>query len=141
MTELELTTERQELLDKALTGAAKQGWKQSISQDETVGCCYRGDNGLKCHVGQLIPDDQYTKDMETCSPLDLVRMINDEDLRGLILRQEQFLQDLQDCHDRGRRDQLLNDEDLWDHMKVELTTYNLDIRDPAHYEALAAKAS
>jgi len=47
-----------------------QAIREKDVDDETLGCCYRGDNGLKCHVGQLIPDDQYDKAMETCTPLD-----------------------------------------------------------------------
>lgn len=39
---------------------------QSLSRDNwyPVGCVYRGDNGTKCAVGWLIPDNLYTANLE-----------------------------------------------------------------------------
>jgi len=42
-------------------GLNSQGFRQSSNDDI---CMYRGPDGLKCAVGWLIPDDQYTSDME-----------------------------------------------------------------------------
>lgn len=36
-------------------------------------CAYRGDLGLKCAAGCLIPDDQYTLDLEGISWFNLVK--------------------------------------------------------------------
>lgn len=33
--------------------------------NEVGNCAYRGDGGLKCAVGALIPDEDYIKDMES----------------------------------------------------------------------------
>lgn len=44
--------------------------KRSISHIQSkgfVGCAYRGDNGLKCAAGCLIPDEIYNRDFESVS--------------------------------------------------------------------------
>jgi hypothetical protein len=40
--------------------------KTQLAQGLNAGgaCCYRGEDGLKCAVGALIPDDQYTPQMD-----------------------------------------------------------------------------
>ena len=40
--------------------------KKSVSEDGKY-CLYRGDDGLKCAAGVMIPDEKYTTDME-CIP-------------------------------------------------------------------------
>lgn len=50
-----------ELFLKACKGIIKQK-KQSINVSGT--CVYRGDNNLKCAVGQIIPDKMYDDNME-----------------------------------------------------------------------------
>ena len=37
---------------------------QAADEGEEPGCRYRGDNGMKCAVGALIPDDLYSPFME-----------------------------------------------------------------------------
>ena len=51
----------QEQFDKMVNHLRKQG-ERSINDSD--GCMYRGNNGLMCAVGCLIPDDIYTVDME-----------------------------------------------------------------------------
>jgi hypothetical protein len=55
---------RQEIFDKVATHLLTQK-QQSLGPD---GCMYRGDNGLKCAIGVLIPDDKYSPSFEgaTC---------------------------------------------------------------------------
>jgi hypothetical protein len=51
----------QKMFDTAAVGMLRQG-KQSKSR--TGKCAYRGDNGCKCAVGFLIPDELYDNDLE-----------------------------------------------------------------------------
>lgn len=57
---------KQETFDTVIAHLRKQG-KQSR---EGSRCKYRGPNGLKCAVGCLIPDEQYSEWMEDFSLLD-----------------------------------------------------------------------
>ncbi len=52
---------KQEMFDTVATHLFSQG-KQALYGDGT--CAYRGDEGTKCAIGCLIPDDVYTEDME-----------------------------------------------------------------------------
>lgn len=45
----------QEAFDKSVRGILAQGRKSY----ETGGCAYRGEDGCKCAIGQLIPDEEY----------------------------------------------------------------------------------
>lgn len=40
------------------------GYKDPIKEQLTVGCAYRGRNGLKCAAGCIIPDELYSQDIE-----------------------------------------------------------------------------
>lgn len=46
----------QEAFTKCVTGLAAQEWVRSVQYGT---CLYRGPKGLKCAVGQLIPDNVY----------------------------------------------------------------------------------
>lgn len=50
----------QETFDKVVNGLRKQGCR-SLKNGR---CRYRGDNGRKCAVGMVIPDEDYNPDME-----------------------------------------------------------------------------
>lgn len=50
----------QEIFDKVAKHLLTQ---KAVSKDEE-GCVYRGENGLKCAIGVLIPDDVYTSSLE-----------------------------------------------------------------------------
>lgn len=61
----------QEIFDKVYLGMESQGWRKSTrmvaatSLHPAVECCaYRGENGLKCAAGQLIPDELYDVEFE-----------------------------------------------------------------------------
>ena len=51
----------QELFNEVVSHLRKQK-KQSLSQHGY--CMYRGEDGLKCAIGHLIPDERYHNDME-----------------------------------------------------------------------------
>lgn len=51
----------QEIFDLAAPGLLKQG-KRSLNPDGD--CAYRGQDGLKCAIGLLIPDDLYQPGFE-----------------------------------------------------------------------------
>lgn len=54
---------RQELFNMAYIGLTSQMWNQSFVQGQ--GCSYRDhENGLKCAVGHMIPDDRYDSAFE-----------------------------------------------------------------------------
>jgi hypothetical protein len=38
--------------------------ERSVKFADSANCMYRGDNGLKCAIGILIPDEEYTENME-----------------------------------------------------------------------------
>jgi hypothetical protein len=59
------TMTHQELFDTVATHLFTQG-EQSLCESGSVDatCAYRGDNGLTCAVGCILPDDIYTNDME-----------------------------------------------------------------------------
>ncbi len=51
----------QEAFETMVRHLRKQGKK---SRNAMGACLYRGPNGLRCAVGCLIPDDQYTRSIE-----------------------------------------------------------------------------
>jgi len=54
---------KQEMFDAIVTGLAAQGWRQSTDQAQDL-CRYRSHDGLKCAIGHLITDGNYTPDLE-----------------------------------------------------------------------------
>jgi hypothetical protein len=55
----------QELYDAAYKGLASQNFERSV--DQTGQCSYRTNNGKKCAIGWLIPDELYSPDFEGCN--------------------------------------------------------------------------
>ncbi len=57
---------RQEIFDRVATHLLTQGGKSWLVRYSSGGgeCAYRGEKGLKCAAGILIPDELYTADME-----------------------------------------------------------------------------
>ena len=86
----------QEAFDIAARHLLVQG-KRSLTSDGA--CAYRGEGGLKCAIGALIPDDQYDPKMENWE----VGIILTESFCPPILKsqdlKEDFLQDMQGIHD------------------------------------------
>lgn len=51
----------QETFEIVWNGLKAQGFERSLMRGN---CAYRGPNGAKCAAGHLIPDDEYSADME-----------------------------------------------------------------------------
>lgn len=72
--------------------------KTSIDEKH-ISCLYRGPNGLKCAVGILITDDEYSEEME-CKSVDV--LIDENLLPERLIEHSYFLQQLQKIHDSGQ---------------------------------------
>jgi hypothetical protein len=90
----------QEAFELAVTGVIKQG-KRSMGPwpSGRFGCAYRGENGLKCHIGMLIPDDQYKPELEGKGPGEI-----GFDLPCLKGLNEDLLRECQSAHDDDAAD-------------------------------------
>ena len=84
----------QELFNKVSLHLLTQG-QMSLNADGL--CAYRGENGLMCAAGVLIPDEAYTPNMETLRWSTLV----DRHLIENKFRNE--INELQNIHDHGSR--------------------------------------
>lgn len=60
---------QQQVFDEAYAGAKAQDFKIA-RYGENPNCFYRTREGLKCDVGQLIPDDRYNRAFENTSVSD-----------------------------------------------------------------------
>lgn len=87
----------QEAFDKALTGIRAQG---GPSMRGTL-CMYRSDDGRKCGVGHLIPDEAYTWGMEgkKASEIPIARAAGADDTAYAFYKDRCFLEELQNAHD------------------------------------------
>jgi len=101
----------QEVFDIVSNHLLTQG-KMSVGIDGF--CAYRGENGMKCAAGVLIPDDQYKPAMEG---IRWVYLVN----RGLIENKfKHEIGELQNIHDISPKDDLKECNSLW---KRELITF------------------
>lgn len=97
----------QEIFDKAVSGLLEQG-EQSYSE-QLEKCVYRGECGNKCAVGQLIPDELYSEDMDV-GPSSVISLLEKfPHLRECVLPCDMsskdginFLSVLQSIHDNSR---------------------------------------
>lgn len=90
----------QEIFDKVATHLLKQNAKSidpALSSNEKQTCAYRGQNGMMCAVGCLIPDDRYSRNMEGKVVWASVIMNVLRDVHGEM--QSGLLEALQSCHD------------------------------------------
>ena len=94
---------KQEMFDKVYIGLLNQKFERSMKNyGEMSTCAYRGDGGMKCAAGHLIPDEEYKSDMDV-SPSTLTQLRSE----GLLpkcfqsLSQDDFIfvQKLQNVHD------------------------------------------
>lgn len=73
--------------------------KQGCMSVKYGGCKYRGDNGTKCAIGFLIPDEIYTPRLEGyTNARDLIAKLCYSELKDVIY---DLLDDLQTLHDSG----------------------------------------
>lgn len=115
----------QEIFDKVVAPLLKQGRKSLLTTYEVcVGCAYRGDDGAKCSVGWLIPDDKYDPSFEGQIPDS-----SSPELRAVLLSEgvnmEDFhtgllIEELQDLHDHHKPEK-------WAQIATEIASHhNLD---------------
>ena len=89
---------RQEIFDYVTPLLFAQGERSMLEGGTT--CAYRGEHGMRCAVGFLIPDELYYHGLEGKSAMDvdITKLLN-----NVVTRQRQnlclFLTDLQDVHD------------------------------------------
>lgn len=81
----------QEAFDKMVAHLRKQGAK---SMQDTL-CMYRGENGMMCAVGCLIPDSEYSDDLEGIAISDMAE--KPDCLEGF---NPDMIDDMQTCHDQ-----------------------------------------
>ncbi|HXP50958.1 MAG TPA: hypothetical protein VN922_13445 [Bacteroidia bacterium] len=89
---------KQEIFDKVAPHLVRQG-RQSILDNGSGICAYRGSNGLMCAVGVLIPDNHYEPFLEGASAS---RPKVQEALTGVVelsAENKEFIVQLQNIHD------------------------------------------
>ena len=88
----------QEMFDKAYLGVIAQGCKSEKTNGE---CAYRGQNGSKCGIGHLIPDDLARAwDDRTNSSIAHIRSTKAYPIPDFIVNNRPLACALQDAHDR-----------------------------------------
>ena len=85
----------QEIFDMIVAYAETMTQASVIRENEGVYCAYRGENGNKCLIGKLIPDELYSKDMEGNTVYELAEKSKLEFLNSYI----GLLRSCQRCHD------------------------------------------
>lgn len=87
----------QNIFDEVITHLVRQGKRATAGE----WCRYHAEDGLKCAIGVLIPDEEYDPAWETCPVEELHCMLGrPESLWGVHVSHLSFLIDLQDLHDR-----------------------------------------
>lgn len=74
-------TDKQEILNKMVTGLRAQKWR--VSEISPGACRLRGEGDTKCAIGHLIPDDKYFPEMEYTSFINAFG-IDDTDLAAFL---------------------------------------------------------
>lgn len=88
----------QEIFDKVVTHLRTQGEQASIlKSDGGYSCRYRTEDGLKCAVGCLIPDDDYSPSMEGTYASSVIS--RNRDKLSYLSPHLALLDDLQAVHD------------------------------------------
>lgn len=95
--------DHQEVFDKVCEHLVKQGVKSRRFINEDSVCAYRGENGLMCAVGCLIPDELYNVNFEGFTPFHINRnhcgVFNTIFGETLTKEDFDFLRELQHVHD------------------------------------------
>ena len=87
-------TQAQSLFDRVLRAVRRQGYVRSEGVAEA--CTYRGEDGLRCFVGHLITNSEYSREIEGAT----VRMLHEFGLfADLTHAALEFLEELQAIHD------------------------------------------
>ena len=89
---------KQETFDTVVAHLRRQGQKSEFGfGNKNIGCAYRGENGLVCAAGCLIPDALYSPKLEGTA------VAEDSEPGELIIslgHNVQLVRDLQDVHDK-----------------------------------------
>jgi hypothetical protein len=93
-----LKAEAQSIFDEVVAHLRKQNARSFRNENGLVRCLYRSDDGLKCAVGCLIPDNEYTPEMEKWMVLSVVEMLS-KPLQTKLGRHLDLLKRLQHIHD------------------------------------------
>lgn len=94
----------QEIFTKAVNGLRKQAAKSfRITHSRGEECAYRGEEGRKCAIGHVLPDEKYCPEMEG---LPVTELRNDFEVDSIIMPSDlsesdgiAFLIRLQSIHD------------------------------------------
>lgn len=70
--------------------------KKEIARDAEGNCSYRTDDGKRCFIGCLIPDDKYTPVIENITPSNIVPTDTDDKDIDVVRRRNKFRQILND---------------------------------------------
>jgi len=105
----------QEIFDVSVAGLRAQGRKAlksfvtELEEDELEGgcglthtdwtCAYRGDGGVMCAVGQLIPDSLYDPDWDCASGTNVKSLLDGNDGLRSLRQHEGLLESMQSAHD------------------------------------------
>lgn len=81
---------KQQIFDTAVAALIKQG-----EPSYRYGCYYRGQNGTKCAIGHLIPDEKYSEGLEGLT----ANRAAVRKAAGIGLLQASFAAELQYAHD------------------------------------------
>jgi hypothetical protein len=92
----------QEAFDIAVKGVIAQGKAAYNPYHED--CYYRSPDGSKCAIGMIIPDDQYSPDIEGTGPRALLRINSVWHIPALDDPSAGMLEALQDAHDGVARE-------------------------------------
>ena len=87
-------TKKQKFFNTSYAGLRDQGFNMS----EDFSCMYRSDNGRRCALGFLIPDDKYNQNIEGSGPGEVAHLIVGDDFDSDVVK---FFEDLQVCHDES----------------------------------------
>lgn len=100
---------KQEIFNAAVKGLAAQHFSKAVNEyatprgKPTFGCAYRGNDGHRCAIGQLIKEEFYDKAMEGKTPGDaIVFKALKKSCGGLDEDVDiSFLEHMQACHDNA----------------------------------------
>lgn len=108
---------QQEIFDKVIKHLESQNWQLSYEPSSSNGqpaCMYRGDAGMSCAIGCLIPDDVYDAGMEHQSVRAIVETYEALPAFFRVNDNLELFCELQDLHDfsmfsQGGRDNKIAD--------------------------------
>jgi hypothetical protein len=91
---------KQQIFDQVAEHLFNQSTRSTyvMSFDTSPGCAYRGENGLACAIGSLVPDCEYNPCMESKSVSSLISDFY-KSFAPVDIMLITFLQDLQSTHD------------------------------------------